>query len=76
MWKKKSNKLIKNFEFKNFIDAFSFITKVAIVSEKMNHHPAILNTYNKVQIQLYTHDKGNIITSKDYQLAEAIDKLK
>ena len=55
MWKENNNKLIKKFEFKNFIEAFSFITKVAIVSETLNHHPTIINEYNRVEIQLCTH---------------------
>ena len=75
MWKKNNNKLIKKFEFKNFIEAFSFITKVAIVSETLNHHPTIINEYNRVEIQLCTHDKNDTITKKDYKLAVAIDKL-
>ena len=53
MWRENNNKLIKKFEFKNFIEAFSFITKVAIVSETLNHHPTIINEYNRVCL-LYT----------------------
>ena len=69
------NKTIKKeFKFENFIDAFGFMSKVAILSEKMNHHPNWQNTYNKVKIELTTHDKGGI-TSNDINLAESIDKL-
>jgi len=69
------NKTIKKeFKFENFIDAFGFMSKVAILSEKMNHHPNWQNTYNKVNIELTTHDKGGI-TSNDTKLAESIDKL-
>ena len=69
------NKTIKKeFKFENFIDAFGFMSKVAILSEKMNHHPNWQNTYNKVKIELTTHDKGGI-TSNDTKLAESIDKL-
>ena len=69
------NKTIKKqFNFKNFIDAFGFISKVALLSEKMDHHPNWQNTYNKVTIELTTHDLGGI-TSNDIKLAEAIDKL-
>ena len=75
MWKEDKNELVKNFEFKNFIDAFSFMTKVAIVAEKENHHPWWSNVYNKVEIRLTTHDAGNIITLKDRELAKKIDKL-
>tara|TARA_Y100001968_G_scaffold84158_1_gene75238 strand:- start:874 stop:1161 length:288 start_codon:yes stop_codon:yes gene_type:complete len=69
------NKTIKKeFEFENFIDAFGFMSKVALLSEKMNHHPNWQNTYNKVTIELTTHDKGGI-TTNDTKLAESIDKL-
>ena len=65
----------KEFKFKDFIEAAAFITKVSIVSEKNNHHPEIYNIYNKVIIDLCTHDKENKITSKDYNLAKEIDKI-
>ena len=69
------NKTIKKqFNFKNFIDAFGFISKVALLSEKMDHHPNWQNIYNKVTIELTTHDMGGL-TTKDIKLAEAIDKL-
>ena len=69
------NKTIKKeFKFDNFIDAFGFMSKVALLSEKMDHHPNWQNTYNKVTIELTTHDKGGI-TINDIQLAESIDKL-
>lgn len=75
MWNKMDNALVKKFEFKNFIEAFAFMTKVAFIAEKMNHHPEWNNVYNKVSIKLTTHDKGNIVTSKDIELANAIDAL-
>ena len=69
------NKTIKReFIFDNFIDAFGFISKVALLSEKMNHHPDWQNTYNKVKINLTTHDKGGI-TTNDIKLAESINNL-
>ena len=69
------NKTIKKeFKFDNFIDAFGFMSKVAILSEKLDHHPDWQNTYNKVIINLTTHDKGGI-TTNDIKLAESIDKL-
>jgi 4a-hydroxytetrahydrobiopterin dehydratase len=67
--------LYKEFIFKNFIEAFSFMTKVAFVAEKMNHHPNWTNVYNKVVIKLNTHDAGDTVTAKDTQLMELIDKL-
>ena len=72
-WITKDNKLEKEFLFTNFIDAFAFLTKVAIEAEKQNHHPEIYNVYNKVKIWLQTHDAGNIVTEKDHKLAKAID---
>ena len=69
------NKTIKKeFKFNNFIEAFGFMSKVALLSEKMDHHPNWQNTYNKVIIELTTHDSGGI-TTNDTNLAEAIDKL-
>ena len=69
------NKMIKReFKFDNFIDAFGFMSKVALLSEKMDHHPNWQNAYNKVRIELTTHDKGGI-TINDINLAESIDKL-
>lgn len=75
MWKEENNQLKRDFEFKNFIDAFAFMSKVALVAEKMNHHPNWSNVYNKVSIALCTHDAGNTVTEKDRKLAAAIDKL-
>ena len=69
------NKAIKKeFTFNNFVEAFGFISKVALLSEKIDHHPNWQNTYNKVKIELTTHDKGGI-TTNDLKLAESIDKL-
>lgn len=75
MWEEKDNQLYKKFVFNNFIDAFSFMTKVAILAEKANHHPTWKNTWNTVEVWLSTHDTGNIVTEKDLQLAKAIDAL-
>ena len=75
MWTEKDNKLQKSFTFSDFTEAFGFMTKVAIEAEKMNHHPEWSNVYNSVSFQLSTHDAGDIVTEKDRQLAEIIDKL-
>lgn len=74
-WKKENNTLRRSFKFENFIEAWSFMTKVAMVAEKMNHHPEWSNIYNTVNISLTTHDKGNTITTKDRELAKKIDEL-
>jgi 4a-hydroxytetrahydrobiopterin dehydratase len=75
MWKEENNQLTQTFEFKDFIDAFAFMTKVALIAEKMNHHPNWSNVYNKVIISLNTHDAGDVVTDKDHKLADKIDKL-
>lgn len=75
MWKEENNQLKRSFQFANFIEAFGFMSKVALVAEKMNHHPNWSNVYNTVDIALCTHDAGNIITEKDRKLAAAIDKI-
>lgn len=75
MWEEKNNKLQKDFEFKDFARAFSFMTRVAFAAEKMNHHPEWSNVWNKVSISLSTHDAGDIVTEKDKKLADAIDKI-
>jgi 4a-hydroxytetrahydrobiopterin dehydratase len=74
-WKEENNTLKKDFKFKNFIEAWSFMSKVAMVAEKMNHHPEWSNVYNSVSIKLTTHDEGNTITDKDRELAQKIDEL-
>jgi 4a-hydroxytetrahydrobiopterin dehydratase len=75
MWEEKDNQLYRKFVFNNFIDAFGFMTKVAILAEKANHHPTWSNTWNKVEIWLSTHDAGNVVTDKDLELSKAIDNL-
>ena len=75
MWREEDNKLKKTFEFKDFREAFAFMTRVAFLAEAHNHHPNWSNVYNKVIIELTTHDQGNTVTQKDKKLAEAIDEL-
>ncbi len=75
MWEEKNNTLYKKFEFKNFSEAFAFMTRVAIEAEKMDHHPLWTNVYNRLEIWLNTHDAGDIVTEKDHKLAEKIDTL-
>ena len=74
-WKQENNLLKKTFKFKDFKEAFGFMTKVALVAEKMDHHPSWTNVYNTVSFGLSTHDAGDIVTKKDHQLAKAIDQL-
>ena len=75
MWEEKNNRLTKTFQFKDFIEAFGFMTKVAILAEKMNHHPLWTNVYNRVSFELSTHDAGDVVTDKDRKLSQEIDKL-
>lgn len=75
MWIEKNNRLTKSFTFKDFSQAFGFMTRVAIAAEKMNHHPTWTNTWNTVDFELSTHDAGNTVTEKDRILAKAIDEL-
>jgi 4a-hydroxytetrahydrobiopterin dehydratase len=74
-WSKDKDALVADLKFKSFIEAFAFLTKVAILQEKHDHHAEIVNTYNKVKLTLTTHDAGNKITDKDWQLAKEIEGL-
>lgn len=75
MWQEEDNKLKKSFVFKDFKQAFAFMTEVAEAAEKMDHHPWWSNVYNKVNIELYTFDAGNTVTNRDKKLAAAIDAV-
>jgi 4a-hydroxytetrahydrobiopterin dehydratase len=76
MWKEENNRLTRTFKFSNFVEAFGFMTKVALLAEKHDHHPYWTNVYNTVTIELNTHDAGDIVTDKDHVLAKAIDLIK
>ena len=75
MWKEENNQLKQSFQFNDFVEAFSFMTQVAFVAEKMNHHPNWSNEYNKVDIALFTHDARDTVTDKDHKLAKMIDEI-
>lgn len=74
LWSIKEGKLYREFTFSNFILAFGFMTKVAILAEKMNHHPEWSNVYNSVVVNLTTHEVGGI-SKRDFELANEISKL-
>jgi len=74
-WQEKNNSLYRKIQFKNFSEAFAFMTRVAIEAEKMDHHPLWTNVYNTVEIWLSTHSAGDVVTDKDRQLARKIDAL-
>jgi 4a-hydroxytetrahydrobiopterin dehydratase len=74
-WNEENHALAREFEFKDFSEAFAFMCRVAMLAEKMDHHPEWSNVYNRVSIRLTTHEHGNTISEKDRELAQAIDKL-
>lgn len=74
-WREENNQLVTSLTFKNFRQAYSFMTAVAFLAEEHNHHPDWRNVYNRVEIRLSTHDAGNIITEKDHKLADGISEI-
>ncbi|MDB5197193.1 MAG: pterin-4-alpha-carbinolamine dehydratase [Flaviaesturariibacter sp.] len=76
MWNDENNALYQKFTFADFSEAFAFMTRVALIAEKMDHHPRWTNVWNTVEVWLNTHDAGNAVTEKDRKLAAAIDALK
>ncbi|WP_116108749.1 4a-hydroxytetrahydrobiopterin dehydratase [Lewinella sp. IMCC34191] len=74
-WTEKENALHREFTFKDFRQAFAFMTEVAFAAEKMNHHPDWTNVYNRVTVKLNTHDAGNTVTDRDRKLAEQMDGI-
>jgi len=75
MWEEKNNTLYRKFTFKNFSEAFAFMTRVAMEAEKLDHHPDWSNAYNTVDISLSTHSAGHVVTENDRKLAARIDAL-
>lgn len=75
MWEEQNNRLVRRFVFADFSEAFAFMARVALLAEQLGHHPDWRNVYNTVEISLSTHDAGNVVTDKDRQLAQAIDRL-
>ena len=75
MWKEIDNQLVRSFNFKDFQEAFTFMTRVAFIAERLDHHPNWSNVYNQVEIRLSTHDEGNIITERDRHFAVMVDEL-
>lgn len=73
-WQVVDGKLDRNFKFKDFKQAFGFMAQVALIAEKLDHHPEWSNVYNKVHIQLVTHSEGGL-TELDVEFAKATSKL-
>lgn len=76
MWTEADNTLYQKFQFRDFSEAFAFMTRVAMLAEQHQHHPRWSNVWNTVEIWLNTHDAGNVVTEKDHALAKAIDGLR
>ena len=74
-WEKDDKQLHIVYTFRDFGEAFAFMTEVALKCEKMNHHPDWKNSWNKVEINLTTHSEGHIVTEKDHKLAEEMDRI-
>lgn len=75
MWTVQDNHLNAELKFRDFSQAFAFMTEVAILAEKHGHHPNWSNVWNQVHIKLNTHDAGDVITDKDHKLAAAIEAV-
>ncbi len=75
MWQEKNNSLQATFRFRDFAEAFAFMTEVALAAEKQQHHPNWSNVWNTVEISLTTHDAGNVVTDKDRRLAQTIEAI-
>lgn len=73
MWKEENNSLYRRFEFADFNAAFGFMCRVALIAEKMDHHPKWTNSWKVVEIWLSTHSAGDVVTEKDRELAKKID---
>ncbi len=73
-WSRKGDKIERKFEFDDFLTAIAFINRIAPLAEEADHHPELFNVYNRVEIELTTHDSGGI-TQKDFDLAAAIDAV-
>ena len=71
----KDNRLVREFRFKDFQEAFTFMTRVAFLAEQQAHHPVFHNEFSYVRIELNTHDAGHMVTDRDRRLADAIDTL-
>jgi len=74
-WQESEGALSRDFEFEDFVEAFGFVTQVALIAQRHNHHPDISISWNKVSIMTTSHDAGNTVTDRDHKLTAAIDAL-
>ena len=73
-WALVDGKLHRDFKFKSFTDTFAFMTKAAFISEKLDHHPSWLNVYNRLSVDLWTHDASGV-TAIDFEWAKAVNEI-
>ena len=74
-WTETDNRLRREFNFADFAEAWAFLTRVALAAERADHHPDIRNVWNRVWLELTSHDTGNSVTERDLRLAEAINRI-
>lgn len=74
-WRFENNRLAKRFQFSSFREAMSFMVRLSFEAEMLNHHPELINLYNRVDVVLTTHDAGNRVTAKDIALAQSIEQF-
>ena len=74
-WRFEDDRLVKRFQFASFREAMSFIVRLSFEAETLNHHPELINVYNRVDVVLTTHDAGNKVTASDVALAQSIEKF-
>lgn len=75
MWEEKKHYLERTVTLKNFAEAMAIMVHVGMIADRYNHHPEIINVYNKVTLRLTTHDAGNMVTEKDWKIAEELDYI-
>lgn len=74
-WSHEDHRLVRDFQLNSFKEAISFIVRLAMHAEESNHHPEIVNVYNRVRVSLCTHDAGDVVTQKDLDLARCIQRF-
>ncbi|MCU1392087.1 MAG: 4a-hydroxytetrahydrobiopterin dehydratase [Ilumatobacteraceae bacterium] len=74
-WTETDNALTRQFQFADFVTAFAFVTQVALLAQRQDHHPDITISWNKVTVTSMSHDTGSTVTDRDHRLADSIDKL-
>ena len=75
-WKEENNRIVKHFVFADFETAMQFMQMAAKLISTLDHHPTWTNTYNSIRVELTTHEAGNTVTEKDWQLAKMLDEIK